>query len=69
MGQRAVVNSLSSCNRELRNKLLTMGLVQGAMVEVLSVAPLGDPMSIRILGFQLSLRLSEAAHILVSPIS
>lgn len=66
-GQRAIVKSLSCDNSQLRTKLLTMGLVEGVAVEVLGKAPLGDPMSIRVLRFQLSLRHSEAAHIRVVP--
>ena len=66
-GERAMVARLACTNRELRNKLLVMGLVEGALVEVSHVAPLGDPMNIKLLGFQLSLRLSEAAHVFVVP--
>lgn len=66
-GERAIVKCLMCTNRELRNKLLVMGLVEGVAVEVSHVAPLGDPMNIKLLGFQLSLRLSEAAHVFVVP--
>ena len=67
VGTRAVVKCVACKNRELRQKLLTMGLIEGSQIEVLGVAPLGDPMTIRVLGFQLSLRLSEASHVLVIP--
>jgi len=51
---------------ELGQRLRDMGLVPGTKVEVLGRAPLGDPMSIRLLAFTLSLRQSEAEHVLVT---
>lgn len=64
-GQRATVSGVNCGNAELRNKLLSMGLVEGTSVEVSRVAPLGDPIDIRVLGFNLSLRLAEAASVVV----
>lgn len=67
-GNRAVVKSVSFGNKKLGNKLLAMGIVAGTMIEVLRVAPLGDPMKIKALGYKLSLRLSEAESVEVTPI-
>ncbi|MFN8265357.1 MAG: FeoA family protein [Chitinophagaceae bacterium] len=50
---------------EIYLKLMEMGCVPGEEVEVESIAPLGDPISIKVAGYQLSLRKEEAAHILV----
>ena len=44
-------------------RLLDMGLVSGSIVEVERVAPLGDPIEIRIKGYNLTLRKEEAANI------
>ena len=41
-------------------RLMEMGLVEGSVIEVLRLAPLGDPMEIRLQGYRLSLRKSEA---------
>ena len=49
----------------IRRRLLDMGVVSGAVVEVQRVAPLGDPVEIRIKGYNLALRLEEAANIQV----
>ena len=49
----------------IRRRLLDMGVVSGAIVEVQRVAPLGDPVEIRIKGYDLALRLEEAANIQV----
>ena len=64
-GQRGLVQLVSSANKNLCGRLLTMGIVSGAAIEVLEFAPLGDPMKIRALGYELSLRLGEASQILV----
>ena len=48
-------------------RLLEMGLVPGTPVEVVRLAPLGDPMDLRVRGFHLSVRKAEAAHVLVTP--
>jgi ferrous iron transport protein A len=40
-----------------------MGMVPGARITVQKFAPLGDPMEIKVKGFNLSLRKSEAAKI------
>jgi Fe2+ transport system protein FeoA len=44
---------------------MEMGCVPGEKVRVDIVAPLGDPISIVVAGYQLSLRLNEAEHIFV----
>ncbi len=68
-GQTAVVESVSGLNQELQHKLLTLGMVKGSNVEVKSVAPLGDPITIRVKGFDLSLRLKEASQVVVSMVA
>ncbi len=47
----------------LRQHLLDMGLTPGTEVSVVKLAPLGDPMEIRVRGYALTLRLAEAAEI------
>jgi len=51
----------------LRKRVLAMGLVPGAEVEVLQAAPLGDPTEYRVKGYCLSLRRAEASLIEVVP--
>lgn len=46
-------------------KLMEMGCVPGEIVIVDQVAPLGDPISIQVAGYSLSLRLNEAENIWV----
>lgn len=47
-------------------RLMEMGVVPGAPVRVIKRAPLGDPIEIKIRGYNLALRKSEAETILVS---
>ena len=49
----------------LRRRLLDMGLVSGSEVEMERVAPLGDPIEIKVKGYNLSLRKEEADGIQV----
>jgi len=49
----------------LLRRLLDMGIIKGTTIEVAKVAPLGDPMDIKVKGYHLSLRKEEAAQISV----
>ena len=49
----------------IHRRLLDMGLVAGSEVEMKRVAPLGDPVEVKIKGYNLSLRKEEAAGIQV----
>ena len=50
---------------DLELKLMEMGCIPGEVVIVEKVAPLGDPISIRVAGYSLSLRKNEANQILL----
>ena len=52
-------------SNDLFLKLMEMGCVPGEQIKVEQVAPLGDPMSINVAGYNLSLRLNEAHNIFV----
>ena len=49
----------------LRRRLLDMGIIPGSPIEVVKLAPLGDPINLKIKGYLLSLRKDEAAGITV----
>lgn len=59
------VRILSFVENDIFIKLMEMGCLPGEIVHVEKVAPLGDPISIRVAGYLLSLRISEAETILV----
>ncbi len=50
---------------EMSVKLMEMGCLPGETVEIERVAPLGDPIAIRVAGYQLCLRKTEASIIII----
>lgn len=68
-GAQGRVVSLANSEPLYRRKLLAMGVIPGTIFEVTRVAPLGDPVEIRLRGFQLSLRKNEAKIIGVEEIA
>lgn len=48
-------------------RLREMGLLPGTRVTLVRTAPLGDPLEIKVRGYHLTLRKSEAEHIVVEP--
>lgn len=61
-GDTAVLEDIDR-DQQLRSRLLEMGLTPGTSVSLLRVAPLGDPLEIKVRGYRLSLRRSDAALI------
>ena len=54
-------------NGALRQHFLDMGLIPGTEVTVVKLAPMGDPMELRLRGYELTLRLADAEQISVLP--
>ncbi len=52
----------------LRQHFLDMGMIPGAEVTVVKLAPMGDPMELQVHGYELTLRLAEAAQIEIDSI-
>ena len=65
VGQQASIDHIRG-NDSLVQRLLEMGLLEGEQIHVINIAPLGDPIEIRLRDYRLSLRRSEAARIGVS---
>lgn len=59
-GDRGQVAGYEEGGRAYRKKLLSMGLTPGTELEVVRVAPMGDPVEIRVRGTSVSLRKGEA---------
>ena len=62
-GQEGIIKEFQ--NNEIFLKLMEMGCVPGERILLEQVAPLGDPISVNVAGYHLSLRLNEAEHIIV----
>jgi ferrous iron transport protein A len=60
-GESARVTGFAAGGRDYRQRLLAMGLTPGVVFSVTRVAPLGDPVEIRVRNFTLTLRQHEAA--------
>ena len=67
VGKSALIGSFEKDDIFL--KFMEMGCVPGETVRIEQVAPLGDPISISVSGYQLSLRLDEARMIWVEEIT
>lgn len=65
VGDNARIVGFDKLDASYRNRLLALGLTPGTEFHVRQVAPLGDPVEIKIRGFRLSLRRAEAAGIRV----
>ena len=53
---------------DLQQRLMELGLTKGAECQIIRFAPLGDPVEVKVRGYHLSLRKSEAQGILVQPL-
>lgn len=63
VGESGTINGFK--NSTLTLKLLEMGFLPGSKIKLNFKAPLGDPISIRVSGYNVSIRLDEAAMILL----
>ncbi len=64
VGQSGTITAVGG-ESPLRCRLLDMGLIPGTAVTVRKVAPMGDPMELRLRGYELTLRKADAANITV----
>ena len=68
IGKSAVIRTVGG-KGALRQHFLDMGMIPGAEVTVVKLAPMGDPMELQIHGYELTLRLAEADQIEIAPIN
>ena len=62
IGQSAVVSTVGG-EGALRQHFLDMGVIPGAQITLVKFAPMGDPMELRIHGYELTLRVDDARKI------
>ena len=67
IGKSAIVDAVGGAGA-LRQHFLDMGLIPGAEVTLVKLAPMGDPMELRIHGYELTLRVDDARKIEVSDV-
>lgn len=68
IGESGVISAVGG-EGALRQHFLDMGVVPGAEIKLMKLAPMGDPMELRIRGYELTLRLADAEKIEIEPSS
>lgn len=66
-GSKVIVEKLTGSGA-LRRRMLDMGIVPGAELEVVRRAPLGGPLQLKLRGYYLAMRREECAQIQVTPL-
>ena len=67
VGSCAVIDEVRGSG-ELRRHLLDMGLTPGVGVRLRKVAPMGDPLQVELRGYELTLRVSDAQQVAITPV-
>ncbi len=62
-GERGTVTRVGNESGAVKRRLIDMGITPGTEVSVVKVAPFGDPVEVRLRGFDMSIRHSDAAQI------
>lgn len=62
-GQKAKVLGLHNNNSAIKRRLLDMGITTGVQIHIKNIAPLGDPISIGIRGYELCIRKNDMTEI------
>lgn len=68
IGKDAIITSIECEDRALRSHILDMGLTPGVEVTLVKTAPMGDPLEIRVRGYELTIRKADAAKIKIDDI-
>lgn len=63
INKKARVISIDILNSLVKRHLLEMGLTRGTLIKVTKIAPMGDPISIELRGYELAIRKEEAKFI------
>ena len=66
-GQSGIITAVGG-EGALRNRLIDMGLIPRTRVTLRKVAPMGDPIELHLRGYELTIRLEDAAKITVEPL-
>lgn len=68
IGKDALILSVDCNEKSLRKHILDMGLTPGTEVTLVKMAPMGDPIELRVRGYALTLRKADAANITITDI-
>ncbi|MGX7205174.1 FeoA family protein [Enterococcus pingfangensis] len=65
VGEQGVIVNVHGSG-SIKRRLMDMGLTKGTPIKIVKLAPLGDPIELRVRGYELSLRKSESEMVIVS---
>ena len=65
-GKTATITTVLGKKDSLRRHLLEMGLIPGTDVTLVKTAPLGDPLELKVRGYELTLRKADAKNIVIA---
>lgn len=68
VGQSAKVISIDVKSKTLKRHLLDMGITRGAVITISRIAPMGDPISMYVRGYEISIGKNELKNISVEVI-
>lgn len=68
-GEQGRIVRLDSSIGPIRRRLMDMGVIPGELVRVEKIAPMGDPIEVKVKGYKLSLRKGEARGIEIEVLS
>lgn len=63
VGQKGKVLQINIADKQIRRHLLDMGITRGTVVEIKKIAPMGDPIDIRLRDYELCIRKADLQHI------
>ena len=69
IGQVAIVTGLHNDSKAVRRRLLDMGITKGVIITIKKIAPMGDPIDIRLRDYELCIRKEDLAKIKVEVIN
>lgn len=64
VGETGVIAKVNTTGA-LKQRLMDMGIIKGAEVKIIKIAPLGDPIELEVSGYNLSIRKDDAQNILM----
>lgn len=68
IGEKGIVSSIDIQNKEIRRHLLDMGITRGTTVEIKKIAPMGNPIDIKLRDYELCIRKEDLEQIKVEVI-
>ncbi|MDO5306047.1 MAG: FeoA domain-containing protein, partial [bacterium] len=68
IGKDAIITDIKCDDKSLRSHILNMGLTPNVEVTLIKAAPMGDPLEIRVRGYILTLRKSDASKIYITDV-